>query len=402
MVMNIPFTVPAVGDAEIEAMTRTLRSSWLSPGPRVDEFEDMISSFCDVKNAVCLNSCTAAIELALRALDVGPGDEVILPAYTFSATAAAVIHAGAVPVMVDSAPDGFLMDCDAMARAVGPKVKAVLPVDIGGVICDYDNIRSISETLSTVFRPSSPLQEQRGRIGIAADSAHGFGGERNGRVSGALADFTCFSFHSVKNITTADGGAVVWSDEEDSVRPLLKRNLKTLACHGQTKNSYAKKNSSDVGYDIEEIGFKYNMTDVAATLGVSQLKRIDGILQRRREIIRYYDERLAGLPVRTLSHEGPSHRSAAHLYMTLLDENLAPRRDEIIMKMMERGVQCNIHFRPLPLMTAYRRLGYSPDCCPNAVNSYLREITLPLYPSLSDAETEYVADCFCGIVRGVK
>lgn len=395
--MQIPFFQPGMTGEEVDAAACTVAGMWLSTGPKVAEFESMITSFCGADNAVCLNSCTAALGIALRILGIGHGDEVIVPAYTYTATAAAVIHAGAVPVMVDSRADGFHIDTLALAEAVTPRTKGVIPVDIGGEICDYDGILKVCEDKSDLMNFSSDMLRKLGRIAVIADSAHGFGGRRREGMSGTLADLTCFSFHSVKNITTADGGAIVWRGLPcDSDR--LKRYVKMLACHGQTRDSFAKSASASIDYDIEEIGFKCNMNDMAASIGVSQLKRYDAILRRRREIIRYYDERFANLPISGLCHFGEDSESSAHLYMTLLDPELANHRDNVLCRMWDKGIQCNIHFKPLPLMTAYHRLGFDINRFPNAYNSYRREITLPLYPSLTDAEVEYIADCFSDIV----
>lgn len=396
----IHFFETDIREEDIRSVTETLRRGWISTGEITASLERLIARMCASSGALCLNSCTSALELALRVLGVGPGDEVILPAYTYTATAAAVLHVGALPVLADSAPGSCAIDPLCVERLFSKRTKAVMPVDIGGVICDLDSIRGICGEKSSLFQdsPDSVLRLQR--AAIIADSAHGLGGIRNGSPSGSLADLSCFSFHSVKNATCADGGALTWRVDSEREGKELEKRLRLLSLHGQTRSSIDKRSGRDWEYDILLPGYKCNMTDFAASLLLPQLRRYDTILDRRRQLIRYYDERLSGLPITVLPHLDNSSPSAAHLYMTFLPPTEDNRRDRLYAEMLERGVACNVHFKPLPLLTAYRRI-FSPADCPNAIDLFRRELSLPLHTRLSDAEVECVADAFVSSFKKV-
>lgn len=395
---NIPFSPPDMTEAEIAEVAEALRSGWITTGPRTKEFERRIAAFCRTPRAVCLNSATACMELSLRVLGVGPGDEVITSAYTYTATASVVCHVGAKPVLVDTAPDSYEMDYDRLEEAITERTKAVLPVDLGGVVCDYARIFAAVERKRHLFRPSNGLQKTFGRVIVLADAAHAFGAQRGGRMCGQIADFTSFSFHAVKNLTTAEGGALTWRPISGTDDEWLYRQFQLLSLHGQSKDALAKTQLGAWEYDIVAPNYKCNMTDVTAAIGLVQLRRYPALLQRRRELIELYDRALAPCGVRRLEHYGWDHASSGHLYPVRLPGRDAAQRNEAIVRMAERGIACNVHYKPLPMMTAYKTLGYDISDYPNAYAQYRNELTLPLHTRLTDEDAEYVVRNFIDIL----
>ncbi|WP_304952750.1 DegT/DnrJ/EryC1/StrS aminotransferase family protein [uncultured Alistipes sp.] len=395
---NIPFSPPDITEAEIAEVGEALRSGWITTGPRTKEFEKQIAARCGTSRAVCLNSATACMELALRVLGVGPGDEVIVPAYTYTATASVVHHVGARIVMVDTAPGSFEMNYDRLADAVTERTKVIIPVDLGGVVCDYDRIFAVVESKRPLFRPANDIQQAFGRIVVLADAAHAFGAERGGRPCGAIADFTSFSFHAVKNLTTAEGGALTWLPVEGIDDERIYKELQLLSLHGQNKDALAKTKLGAWEYDIIAPNFKCNMTDIMAALGLVQLDRYPELLRRRRQIIETYDRALEGCNVQVLNHYGSNHASSGHLYLVRLLGRDVAQRNAVIERMAERGIACNVHYKPLPMMTAYKALGFDIADFPNAYDQYRNEVTLPLHTRLSDEDVEYVISNFVEII----
>lgn len=399
---NIPFSPPDMTEAEASMVSEVLDSGWITTGPKTKEFEHLISMCCDTSRAVCLNSATACMEMALRIIGVGPGDEVIVPAYTYTATASAVCHVGAHPVMVDCAPDSYQMDYGKMAGAITERTKAVMPVDLGGVVCDYDRIFEAVEAAKDLFRPSNDIQRAFGRVIVIADAAHAFGARRHGKMCGEIADFTSFSFHAVKNLTTAEGGALTWRGHDGLDDDAIYRQLQLLSLHGQSKDALAKTKLGAWEYDIVAPYYKCNMTDIMAGIGLAQLKRYPELMHRRRQIIEKYDSALSGYKVKILRHYGSDYSSSGHLYLVRLDGKDTDYRNAVIIKMAERGIACNVHYKPLPMMTAYKALGYDIKDFPNAYNQYRNEITLPLHTRLSDEDVQYVMDNFTEIISSLK
>lgn len=395
---NIPFSPPDMTEAEINEVAEALRSGWITTGPRTKEFEKHISEYCRTDRSVCLNSATACMELALRVLGVGPGDEVITPAYTYTATASVVYHVGAKIVMIDSAPDSFEMDYDKLEAAITERTKVVIPVDLGGVVCDYDRIFEIVERKKSLFTPSNDIQSAFGRVIVMADAAHAFGARRHGRMCGEIADFTSFSFHAVKNLTTAEGGALTWRNIAGVDNNWLYSQFQLLSLHGQNKDALAKTKLGAWKYDIVAPYFKCNMTDIMAAIGLVQFKRYPGLLSRRREIIERYDAALENCNVRVLRHFGDDFASSGHLYLVRLAGFDEESRNRVIEQMAERGIACNVHYRPLPMMTAYKSLGFDIADYPNAYAQYCNEITLPLHTRLSDEDVEYIMSNFVDII----
>ena len=392
---KIPFSPPDITEEEIAAVADTLRSGWITTGPRTKEFEELIANHCGVRRAVCLSSASACLESILRILEIGPGDEVITSAYTYTASCSVICHTGATPVLVDTYPDSYEMDYDALERAITPRTKAVIPVDLAGVVCDYDRIFAAVEKKKALFTANSDLQRAIGRVAVVADSAHAFGATWHGRPAGAIADFTAFSFHAVKNLTTAEGGALTWTidvDHDDLYRRFMLHSL-----HGQSKDALAK-TSGGWEYDVLSPAYKCNMTDITAAIGIVQFHRYAGLLQRRRQMIERYNERLKGYPVQVLNHYDEDHASSGHLYLVRLTGKDDVCRNEMIVKMAERGVATNVHFKPLPLMTAYRKLGFDIKDYPNAYNQFRNEITLPLHTRLTDEDVEYILDNFTDLI----
>lgn len=389
---TISFSPPDITQEEIDEVAEALRSGWITTGPRTKEFEKQIAAYCGVSHAVCLNSATAALELTLRVLGIGPGDEVITSAYTYTASASPVVHVGAKLVLVDTAKDSFEMDYDALSAAITDKTKAVIPVDIGGMICDYDRIFSIVEEKKALFHPANAIQSQIGRVVVVADGAHSFGAVRKGKRSGSIADFTSFSFHAVKNLTTAEGGAVVWRDDLGLDGDALYKEYMLLSLHGQSKDALAKTRLGAWEYDVVAPLYKCNMTDVMAAIGLVQLRRYPEMLARRYDMVRQYDAKLPGEVIRP-AHLRPDMTSDCHLYLARLPGKTHASRSEIITRMAERGVACNVHYKPLPLLTAYKNLGFRMVDYPNAYAQFENEITLPLHTLLSDEDIDYVCAC---------
>ena len=398
--MKIPFSPPDIGEQEIQAVTEALRSGWITTGPKTKEFERKIAAFCGTEKAVCLNSQTACAEMTLRALGVGAGDEVITSAYTYTASASVICHVGATPVLIDTAPGSYEMDYCKLEEAITEKTKVIIPVDIAGVPCDYEKIFQIVERKKGLFRPSeNPLQKAFGRIIVQADGAHSFGASRNGIPSGSLADFTCFSFHAVKNLTTAEGGAVVWKEREGIDSEDLYRLYMLLSLHGQSKDALAKTQLGAWEYDIVAPYYKCNMTDIMGSLGLVQLERYSSLLARRREIIQIYTQELQGLPVEILVHESPAYISSKHLFLVRLTGKTEQQRNQIITKMAQAGIATNVHYKPLPMHTAYKNLGFRIEDYPNAYQMYHNEITLPLHTLLTDQDAHFVASTLRSILE---
>lgn len=396
--MQIPFSPPDMTEAEEIEVAQVLRSGWITTGPRTKEFERQIASYCHTPKVVCLNSATACMEMILRVLGVGPGDEVITSAYTYTASASVACHVGAKLVMVDTAPNSFEMDYEQLAQAITSRTKVIIPVDLAGIICDYDRIFSIANDKKQLFQPSNKLQNSIGRVIILADAAHAFGAKRNGKMCGEIADFTSFSFHAVKNLTTAEGGALTWHSIPGIDNEWLYQQFQLLSLHGQNKDALAKTQLGAWEYDIVAPNFKCNMTDIMAGIGLVQLKRYPEILRRRQQIINRYDEVLRDQNLQLLLHYGENHTSSGHLYLVRLIGREIDERNEIIIKMAERGIACNVHYKPLPMMTAYKNLGFDIANYPNAYNQYRNEITLPLHTRLSDEEIEYVLANFINLI----
>lgn len=397
--MKISFSPPDMTQAEAQAAAEAILSGWITTGPRTKEFERRIAARCGVAKAVCLNSQTACGEMALRLLEVGPGDEVIVPAYTYTATAAVVCHVGAKLVMVDCQKDSLQMDYDALEAAITEKTKVIIPVDLAGVPCDYRRIFEIVERKRSLFRPGSPLQAALGRISVNVDAAHAFGATWEGRPVGSIGDFTSFSFHAVKNLTTAEGGALTWkpipgvSDEE------IYHKLQLLSLHGQSKDALSKTQLGAWEYDVLGPWYKCNMTDIMAAIGLAQLERYDALLARRKALIARYDAAFRPLGVEVLPHYTESHESSGHLYITQIPGITPQQRQEIIVKLAEAGIAANVHYKPLPLLTAYKNLGFDIGDFPNAYGHFAREITLPLHTRLTDEEAQYLVENFCRIVK---
>ena len=395
---KVPFSPPDITESEVNLVSEALRSGWITTGPKTKEFERLIAMCCQTEQAVCLNSATACMELILRVLDVGPGDEVITSAYTYTATASVTCHVGAKVVMVDTAPDSFEMDYDKLADAITERTKVILPVDLAGVVCDYDKIFAAVESKKHLFSPANDIQKAYGRVIVLADAAHAFGAKWHGKMCGEIADFTSFSFHAVKNLTTAEGGALTWRNHDGVDNESLYKQFQLLSLHGQNKDALAKTRLGAWEYDIVAPYYKCNMTDVMAGIGLAQLKRYPEMLYRRRQIIERYNEGLKGRDVQVLDHFGDDHSSSGHLYLVrLLGEDLE-YRNAVIERMAERGIACNVHYKPLPMMTAYKNLGFDIVDYPNAYNQYHNEITLPLHTSLTDEDVEYVISNFVDII----
>ena len=395
---KVPFSPPDITESEVNLVSEALRSGWITTGPKTKEFERLIAMCCQTEQAVCLNSATACMELILRVLDVGPGDEVITSAYTYTATASVTCHVGAKVVMVDTAPDSFEMDYDKLADAITEKTKVVLPVDLAGVVCDYDKIFAAVESKKHLFSPANDIQKAYGRVIVLADAAHAFGAKWHGKMCGEIADFTSFSFHAVKNLTTAEGGALTWRNHDGVDNEFLYKQFQLLSLHGQNKDALAKTRLGAWEYDIVAPYYKCNMTDVMAGIGLAQLKRYPEMLYRRRQIIERYNEGLKGRNVQVLDHFGDDHSSSGHLYLVRLLGEDVEYRNAVIERMAERGIACNVHYKPLPMMTAYKNLGFDIVDYPNAYNQYHNEITLPLHTSLTNEDVEYVISNFVDII----
>lgn len=390
--ISIPFSPPDITEAEINEVIDTLRSGWITTGPKTKQFEKELAAYCNTSRAVCLNSATSAMELTLRLLGIGPGDEVITSAYTYTASASVIIHVGATPVLVDTGQDSYQMDYTKLEQAITDKTKAIIPVDIAGVICDYDKIFEIVNRTKAKFKASGTIQETIGRVLILADAAHSLGAIYKGRNSGEVADFTFFSFHAVKNLTTAEGGAVTWRDIEGMDNEDIYRQFMLLSLHGQSKDALSKSKKGDWEYDIVVPGYKANMTDIMASLGLAQLRRYPELLQHRYQLIELYNRELENEDLQILQHFGSDYTSNGHLYLVRLTGKDSDYRNKIIIKMAEKGIATNVHFKPLPMHTAYKKVGFDIKNYPNAYRQYANEITLPLHTSLSDEDVTYVCN----------
>lgn len=400
--MNIKFSPPDITQTEIDEVVDTLKSGWITTGPKTKKFEQLIADYCGTPKAVCLNSATAGLELVLRELGVGPGDEVITSAYTYTASASVIQHIGAKIVLCDLQKDaGFEMDYEKLSSLITSKTKVIIPVDIAGLICDYKKIFEIVELKKDLFTPSNELQNAFGRIVVLADAAHSFGAEQNGRKSGSIADFTSFSFHAVKNLTTAEGGAVTWKKNKAIDNEKLYKDFMLWSLHGQSKDALAKNQLGAWEYDIKICGQKCNMTDIMASLGLAQLARYKGLLARRKEIIEKYNKAFAPY-IDYVQHYGDNYASSGHLYLANVKGIDQVKRNEIIIKMAEKGIATNVHYKPLPMHTAYQALGFDIKDYPNAFAKYQNEITIPLHTLLTDEEVDYIIENFVRIIQEGK
>ena len=422
---NVPFSPPDMSEAEAKLASEAILSGWITTGPKTKEFEKKIAAYVGTNKAVCLNSATAAMEMALRLIGVGHEDEVIVPAYTYTATASVTQHVGCKVVMVDSQKDNVEMDYDKLAEAITEHTKVICPVDLGGVMCDFDKIFAVIESKKHLFRPGNEIQKKIGRIIVAADDAHAFGAQWHGKMAGSIADFSSFSFHAVKNLTTAEGGALVWHlpfgkenvdvnvNANDNYFPtvprkegetwdeMLYRISQLLSLHGQNKDALAKTQLGAWEYDVIGPWYKCNMTDIMAGIGLAQLERYQGMLECRRHIIGVYDNALKDLPVAVLNHYGQNFAGSGHLYITRLLGRTDQERRDVIVKMAERGIACNVHYKPLPMMTAYKALGFDIKDYPNAYNLFVNEVTLPLHTRLTDEDVEYVISNYVDIIKNL-
>ena len=396
---NILFSPPDITELEINEVVEALRSGWITTGPKTKEFERRIAKYCNVNKAVCLNSQTACAEMALHILGIGAGDEIIVPAYTYTASASIVCHVGAKLVFVDVQKDSLEMDYEQLESLITEKTKVIIPVDLAGIPCDYDKIFEIVERKRDLFKPNNKIQKAIGRIAISADAAHAFGAIWKNKKVGSIADFTSFSFHAVKNLTTAEGGALTWKSIDGIDDEEIYHQVQLYSLHGQSKDALAKTQLGAWEYDIKGPWYKCNMTDIAAAIGLAQMKRYEGMLERRKEIIARYDAAVHPLGVKTLAHDTKDYHSCGHLYLTRIPGITLEQRQEIIVKMAEAGIACNVHYKPLPMMTAYKNLGWDIKDFPNAYDYFANEITLPLHTKLTDEEVDYVIEHFTKIVK---
>lgn len=399
MNMKILFSPPDITQTEIEEVIDALRSGWITTGPKTKELERQVAAYCDTERAVCLNSQTACAETALRILGIGAGDEVIVPAYTYTASASVVCHVGAKIVMIDCRKQSPEMDYDQLENAITENTKAIIAVDLAGIPCDYERIYEIVEKKRHLFCPTSDIQKALGRIAVMADTAHSFGAKRHGKPAGSLADFSSFSFHAVKNLTTAEGGALTWNTIPGVDNEAIYKQAQLLSLHGQSKDALAKTQLGAWEYDVVGTWYKCNMTDVAAAIGLGQMKRYDAMLARRKEIVERYDRALKPLGVEVLPHYTQEHQSSGHLYLTRIPGISCEQRNEIIEKMAYRGIACNVHYKPLPMHTAYKNMGFDIGNYPNAYAYFANEITLPLYSTLTDEQQAYVIENYVEILR---
>lgn len=403
---NVPFSPPDMGEAEAKMATEAILSGWITTGPKTKEFERKIAEYCHTSKAVCLNSATASMEMALRLIGVVPGDEVIVPAYTYTATASVTQHVGCKLVMVDSQKDSVEMDYDKLRDMITEKTKVIIPVDLGGVIADYDKIFAAVDAKKHLFKPINEIQEVFGRVVVMADAAHAFGAKWHGKMCGEIADFTTLSFHAVKNLTTAEGGALTWKNIPGGIRKdgqdwneYLYKMVQLYSLHGQNKDALTKTKLGAWEYDIIGPWYKCNMTDIMAGIGLAQFDRYQGMLERRQEIVCRYNKGLKNCNVSLLTHKGVDWCSSHHLYLVRLLGKTVEERNEVIVKMAERGIACNVHYKPLPMMTAYKALGFDIKDFPNAYRLYENEVTLPLHTKLSDEDVEYVIENFVEIIK---
>lgn len=400
--MNIPFSPPDISQKEIDLVVDALKSGWITTGPKTKEFERKIAEYVGNSKAVCLNSATAAMELTLRALGIGEGDEVIVPAYTYTATCSVICHVGATPVIVDISDDSHQMPYEELDKYFNEKTKAIMPVDLAGIICDYDKILDLVERNKEKFVPHNEIQSGFGRVAVVADCAHGFGAIKDGKQAGAFADFTCYSFHAVKNLTTAEGGAVTWKDQPFIDNEELYKAYMNLSLHGQTKDALNKNKLGAWEYDIVSPAYKCNMTDVQAAIGLGQLERYGQMLARRQEIIAKYNELLREYNVTLLNHKDNNHVSSGHLYFMRVNGIDEAERNSIIEAFAAKGIATNVHYKPLPMLTAYKNMGFDIADYPNAFNAYKNEITLPLYSKLTDEQLDYILEAAKEILKEYK
>ena len=396
---TIPFSPPDITEAEIQEVAEALRSGWITTGPRTKQLEKNIAEWVGVEKCVCLNSQTACAEMALHVLGIGEGDEVITSAYTYTASASVIAHVGAKIVLVDTQKTSLEMDYEALEEAITEKTKAIIPVDLAGIPCDYDKIFEIVERKKNLFKPKGEIQEALGRVAVMADTAHAFGAKWHGRMIGSVADFSSFSFHAVKNLTTAEGGALTWRTIDGISNEEIYKKLQLLSLHGQSKDALAKTKLGAWEYDIIGTYYKCNMTDVAAAIGLKQFERYPEMLRRRREIIEHFDAALKPLGVEVLAHYTDKWESSGHLYLTRIPKITVEERNEIITKMAERGVACNVHYKPLPMHTAYKSLGFDIADYPNAYAHYANEISLPLHTCLTDEDVDYVIEKYIEVLK---
>ena len=397
--MNIPFSPPDITESEIKEVVDALRSGWITTGPKTKQFEKELAQFSNTETMVCFNSATAALEMTLRLLGIKTGDEVIVPAYTYTASCSPICHVGATPVMVDVAKDSFEMDYEQLEAAITERTKAIIPVDLAGILCDYDRLFNIVNRKAHLFRANNEIQEAFHRVILLSDCAHGFGACRYGKKTGSIADFTVFSFHAVKNLTTAEGGAVTWKRISGIENEQIYHQYQLLSLHGQTKDALNKNKLGCWEYDIMMPAYKCNMTDIQAALGLAQLSRYKDMMTRRHKIIQMYDERLRTHFISTLNHKNEFHQSSGHLYLTRIHGIDEKQRNRIIQQMAEKGISCNVHYKPLPMLTAYKDMGFHIEDFPNAYDLYRNEITLPLYSTLSDEQVSYILKQFLTILE---
>ena len=395
----ISFSPPDISEMEIEEVCAALRSGWITTGPRTKKLEKELAEWIGTEKCVCLNSQTACAELVLRVLGVGEGDEVVVPAYTYTASASVIDHVGAKIVLIDSQKDNVEMDYDALEAAINERTKAIIPVDLGGVPCDYARIFEIAERKKHLFKPANDLQRAIGRVAVCADTAHALGAKWHGKMIGTVADFSCFSFHAVKNFTTAEGGAITWMLPAEVDSEALYHQFQLLSLHGQSKDALSKTRLGDWEYDVVGLWYKCNMTDMAAALGLAQFQRYPHILKRRRDIVARYDAAIKPLGIQVLDHFNAEHESSGHLYITRVPGITSEQRNEIIHKMADCGIACNVHYKPLPMHTAYKALGFDIADFPNAYACFENEITLPLHTCLSDEDVEYVKENYVRILK---
>lgn len=400
--MNIPFSPPDISEEEIDEVVDTLKSGWITTGPKTKLFESEIAKLCGTNKAVCLNSATAALELILRVLGIGEGDEVIVPAYTYTASASPVCHVGAKLVLIDVDKDSFEMDYSQLESKITSNTKAIIAVDIAGIVADYDKIYEIVEKTKSKFTPKNDIQKLYNRVLVLADAAHAIGASRNNKMAGSIADFTSFSFHAVKNLTTGEGGAATWRSVEGLDDEALYKEFQLLSLHGQTKDALHKNQIGAWEYDIVAPLYKCNMTDIMASIGLAQLRRYADLLNIRHNIIKKYNEAFKDLPVKVLNHEDNNHRSSGHLYLVRIDGIDEKTRNEIIISLAKRGVSSNVHYKPLPILTAYKNLGFDIKDYPNSYLQYQNEITLPLYSKLTNEEVDYIIENFISVLKEFK
>ena len=397
--MNIPFSPPDISELEVNEVAEALRSGWITTGPRTKKLESLLAEWLGTEKCVCLNSQTACAEMALRVIGIKPGDEVITSAYTYTASASIIDHIGATIVLVDTQKDSFEMDYEALETAITEKTKAIIPVDIAGVPCDYDKIFEVVERKKNLFNPETDIQKALGRVAVMADCAHSLGAEYKGRMIGSVADFSSFSFHAVKNFTTAEGGALTWKTIDGISNEDIYKQLQLLSLHGQSKDALAKTKLGAWEYDIVGPWYKCNMTDIMAAIGLKQFERYGGMLERRKELIERYDSAFKPLGIEVLSHYTDEYKSSGHLYLTRIPGITLEQRNDIIVKMAECGIATNVHYKPLPMHTAYKNLGFDVKDYPNAYEHFANEITLPLHTCLKDEEVEYIIENYVSILK---